>query len=416
MRKLSIMLMRLVAMLVTVAALAAQGSVKPEPPCPDCRPASETQIKAASDEFRAAVHAQKGMTCVSCHEVARDSSNAVSYTIKRNRIPELCGSCHEDAARMKQFNPSLRTDQLAQYRTSVHGIKFAKGDMHVAVCTDCHAVHSIQPASDPHSSIHPLNLAATCKRCHSDAAYMKSYGVATDQVAGYVESVHYKALVEEGDLSAPTCTTCHGSHGAAPPGVTAVANVCVTCHVLQGKFFEESPHKQAFALLDLPGCVTCHESHRIHHPDDNFVGTGKSAVCGTCHIPGEAAGKMADATHGNFRHLETDIAGAKSLLDRAAGSGMDVADAEMELTQASDALTKARVSLHSAQPARVAADLDVGAKSVAHAYAAGNAAWRERNNRRRATVLPVLALTALFVSAGLYVRALEGKGRKGRSE
>ena len=158
MSKLSVMLMRLVAMLVTVAALAAQGSVKPEPPCPDCRPASETQIKTASNEFRADVHAQKGMTCVSCHEAARDSSNAVSYTIKRNRIPELCGSCHEDATRMKQFNPSLRTDQLAQYRISVHGIKFAKGDMHVAVCTDCHTVHSIQPASDPHSSIHPLNV------------------------------------------------------------------------------------------------------------------------------------------------------------------------------------------------------------------------------------------------------------------
>jgi predicted CXXCH cytochrome family protein len=86
---------------------------------------------------------------------------------------------------------------------------------------------------------------------------MKPYGVATDQFAGYVESVHYKAMVETGDLTAPTCTTCHGSHGAAPPGVVAVANVCATCHVLQGKFFEESPHKQAFAKLELPSCVTC---------------------------------------------------------------------------------------------------------------------------------------------------------------
>jgi predicted CXXCH cytochrome family protein len=397
--------MRLLAMLVTVVALAAQGSVSPMAPCPDC--ASEARIKAVSEEFSADIHAQKGMTCIGCHETVKGSSTAISYTIKRKRIPELCGSCHADPARIKQFNPSLRTDQLSQYRTSVHGIKFAHGDMQVAICTDCHTVHTIRPASDPRSSVHPLNVAETCKRCHSDAAYMKPYGVATDQFAGYVESVHYKAMVEAGDLSAPTCTTCHGSHGAAPPGVMAVANVCATCHVLQGKFFEESPHKQAFAKLELPGCVTCHESHRIHHPDDNFVGTGKSAVCGTCHIASEPAGQMADGTHSNFLHLTADIASAKSLLERAARSGMDVADAELELTQANDALIKARVSLHSAQPARVAADLEAGKKIVANAYVAGNAALRERNNRRKAVMLPVIALAALFVTAGLYVRALE---------
>jgi len=397
--------MRLLAMLVTGVALAAQGSVSPAAACPDC--ASGDRIKAVSEEFSSDIHAQKGMTCTACHETVKGSSKAISYTIKRNRTPELCGSCHADAARIKQFNPSLRTDQLGQYRTSVHGVKFSHGDMQVAICTDCHTVHTIRPASDPRSSVYPLNVAATCKRCHSDAAYMKPYGVATDQFAGYVESVHYKAMVEAGDLSAPTCTTCHGSHGAAPPGVMAVANVCASCHVLQGKFFEESPHKQAFAKLELPGCVTCHESHRIHHPDDNFVGTGKSAVCGTCHIASEPAGQMADGTHSNFLHLTADIASAKSLLERAARSGMDVADAELELTQANDALMKARVSLHSAQPDRVVADLEAGKKIVANACVAGNAALRARNNRRKAVMLPVIALAALFVTAGLYVRALE---------
>jgi predicted CXXCH cytochrome family protein len=236
---------------------------------------------------------------------------------------------------------------------------------------------------------------------------MKSYGIATDQFAGYAESVHYKALVEGGDLSAPTCTTCHGSHGATPPGLTAVANVCATCHVLQGKFFEQSPHKVAFAKLELPSCVTCHESHRIDHPDDNFVGTGKLAVCSNCHIASEAAGKMADGTHEHFHQLESGIAGAKSLLQRAARDGMDVADAEMELSQANDALAKARVSLHSAQPALVSADLEVGARVVARAQEAGQAALRERDKRKKSIVLPVMALVVLFVSAGLYVRALE---------
>jgi len=236
---------------------------------------------------------------------------------------------------------------------------------------------------------------------------MKPYGIATDQFAGYLESVHYKALTEGGDLSAPTCTTCHRSHGAAPPGLTAVTNVCATCHVLQGKLFEQSPHKLAFAKLELPSCVTCHESHRIRHPDDNFVGTGKLAVCSNCHIASEPAGKMADETHGHFHQLESGIAAANSLLERAAHYGMDVADAEVELTQANDALGKARISLHSAQSALVATDLEAGAKIVARAQEAGNTALKERDKRKRSIVVPVMALIVLFVSAGLYVRTLE---------
>jgi predicted CXXCH cytochrome family protein len=392
--------MRFLAIVVTLLALSAQGPAEE---------ATDALVKSAHDQFVLDIHSQKGLTCVSCHQRMDKPGKSNVYTIRRSEIPALCGSCHSDAGRMKQYNPSLHTDQLAQYKTSVHGVKFAHGDTRVAVCTDCHTTHSIRPASDPHSSTHPLNVATTCKHCHSDSEYMKPYGIATDQFDGYVDSVHYKAMVESGDLSAPTCTTCHGSHGAAPPGVVAVANVCATCHVLQGKFFEESPHKQAFAKLELPSCVTCHEGHRIHHPDDDFVGTGKTAICATCHIASEPAGQVADGTHNNFRHLATEIVSAKSLLDSAAHAGMDVADADMELSQANDALAKARVSLHSAQPALVAADLEAGAKVVARAQAAGIAAMKERDNRRKAIVLPVMALVGLFLTAGLYIRVLERK-------
>ena len=392
--------MRLLAIGMTILALSAQGLAEQ---------ATDTLVKSVHEQFVSDIHGQKGVTCVNCHQGIDKSEKPAAYTIRRSQIPALCGSCHSDGSRLKQYNPSLHTDQLAQYKTSVHGVKFAHGDTRVAVCTDCHTTHSIRPASDPRSSTHPLNVAATCKRCHSDRDYMKPYGIATDQFVSYTDSVHYKALVESGDLSAPTCTTCHGSHGATPPGIAAVTNVCATCHVLQGKFFEESPHKQAFAKLELPSCVTCHESHRIHHPDDDFLGTGKSAICATCHIASEPAGQMADGTHKSLRHIEAEIVNAKSLLDRADRAGIDVADAQMELTQANDALAKARVSLHSAQPARVAADLEAGAKVVAHMQAVGNMALKERDHRRKAIVLPVMALAGLFVTTGLYIRALERK-------
>ena len=33
--------------------------------------------------------------------------------IERKDVPALCGRCHSDAAYMRQYNPSLRTDQFA---------------------------------------------------------------------------------------------------------------------------------------------------------------------------------------------------------------------------------------------------------------------------------------------------------------
>lgn len=94
---------------------------------------------------------------------------------------------------------------------------FTQGDTKVAISIDCYSVHGIRPASDARSTIHPLKIANTCSRCHADAAYMKPYKIPTDQFGGYSASVHQEAMTVRGDLSAPTCTSCHGNHGAAPP-------------------------------------------------------------------------------------------------------------------------------------------------------------------------------------------------------
>ena len=117
---------------------------------------------------------------------------------------------------------------------------------------------------------------------------MSGYKIPTIQFAQYNKSVHHDALAVRGDLSAPTCTTCHGNHGATPPGVASVANVCSTCHVFQAQLFNSSPHKEAFAAAGLPACVTCHSNHAIVHPTDEFIGTGDKAVCTQCHTDGDA--------------------------------------------------------------------------------------------------------------------------------
>jgi len=271
--------------LLSATALRAQAPSS----CLDCHSALGPPQQVTPEQFAADIHAQKGLTCASCHggDPTKDDDQAMSKAagfrghIKRSQIPELCASCHSDGAFMRKFNPSLRTDQLSQYKTSMHGQRLAKGDDQVAVCTDCHSVHGIMPAGDSRSSVHPLNVAATCSRCHSDSKRMKPYSIPSDQFAGYSASVHHEALAVRGDLSAPTCTTCHGNHGATPPGVASVEYVCSNCHAFQAQLFDASPHKAAFTSAKLPGCVSCHSNHRIQHPRTPCWGRGHNRCAPT---------------------------------------------------------------------------------------------------------------------------------------
>lgn len=385
--------------------------------CVDCHSALDAPYKVTSEQFGQDIHAQKGLTCASCHggDPSSADMDAMSRAkgfkghVDRKDVPQLCASCHADGSYMRQYNPSLRTDQLAQYRTSIHGKKLAAGDSHVAVCIDCHGVHGIRPASDTRSKVHPLNVADTCARCHNDREYMKAYNIKTDQYAGYTSSVHHQALAVRGDLSAPTCTTCHGNHGAAPPGVATVENVCSTCHVFQAQLFDTSPHKAAFASAGLPGCVTCHSNHRIAAPDDTMVGSGPKSVCTNCHSKGDSGFLAAEQIETNFSNLQQAIARSGEILGRAERSGMEVSQQQLELNEARDNLTKARVTLHSFQIAKIDTDVRAGRTITDKTYQAGVQALRERDYRRLGLSVSLVSILAMLIGLRLYISDLEKK-------
>ena len=52
-----------------------------------------------------------------------------------------------------------------------------------------------------------------------------------------------RLMAKRGDLSAPSCASCHGNHGAKPPQVESVADVCGSCHVLFAQLYDKSVHK-----------------------------------------------------------------------------------------------------------------------------------------------------------------------------
>jgi hypothetical protein len=386
--------------------------------CLDCHAGQDGALQVTQDKFSQDIHAQKGLTCTSCH--GGDASNydpdqamsrkaAWTGKIDRKQIPQLCGSCHANAAYMKKYDASLRTDQLAQYHTSMHGKLAAAGDAKTAVCTDCHSVHDIKPSSDPRSTIYPVNIAKTCSRCHADASYMKQYGIPTNQYSGYITSVHYKDMVAGGDLSAPTCTTCHGNHGAVPAGVDKVQNVCSTCHVSQAQMYEKSTHFQAFQQKNLAGCVECHSNHAIHPPSDAMLGTGSEGVCMRCHAKGDQCDRDRAAILTSLTSLDNAINNADQALHRAESSGMEVSAALLNQAQARDALAKARITIHTFQPALVDQDVQAGLKIAAVNLKAGQDAMVERNHRRIGLGICLIAIAIMLVGLRLFIKWLEKK-------
>lgn len=227
-----------------------------------------------ADEFAQSVHAS--LNCAECHRGAESYSlsadqiasfargaaarptfdHGPDFLGKPSRldIPRLCGECHADIDRMNPYG--LRTDQLARYKTSGHGkALYERKDQRVAICIDCHGTHDVLKAGDPRSLTHPSNVPDGCGRCHGDAALMQEYDRPAGIIAEYKQSVHGRLLLEQGDMGAPTCSTCHGNHSAVPPGYASVGAVCGRCHQHATEMFAKSAHAN---LEGFKGCVQCH--------------------------------------------------------------------------------------------------------------------------------------------------------------
>ena len=149
-------------MLGMMALCASTAFAQAQNTCVDCHGSLDPPLQVTAEQFASDIHAQKGLTCAACHggDPTKADTDAMSKAagfrgkVQRSQIPELCGHCHSDGAYMRQYNPSLRTDQLAQYKTSVHGQRLAHGDTKVAVCIDCHGVHGLRPASEREGERH----------------------------------------------------------------------------------------------------------------------------------------------------------------------------------------------------------------------------------------------------------------------
>ena len=296
-------------LLMALGAPLAADAQEATDSCISCHEMLSGPLGDPVQAFSQDVHAEAGFGCAACHggdptvqgPGAMDEAKGYIGRPAPDMVPDVCGRCHSNANFMRQYDPALRIDQVSEYVTSTHGQRLlSAGDSAVATCASCHGAHGVRPASDPRSPVHPLNVASTCETCHSDPEHMAPYDLPTDQGEEYRSSVHWRTMTEGGDTSAPTCNDCHGNHGAAPPGVSWVGNVCGQCHVVMAEYFTASRHSETFTMLGVPGCALCHQNHAIQPPSDALLGVGEGAICASCHGPDDAGGQAATPMPGTL--------------------------------------------------------------------------------------------------------------------
>jgi hypothetical protein len=228
---------------------------------------------------------------------------------------------------------------------------------------------------------------------------MASYNIPTDQFDQYQQSVHGHALLDQQDFRAPTCATCHGTHGASPPGVNEVANVCGNCHSATQDNYLKSAHAKGGD--GSPKCVTCHGPHDVSQPADALLTGTEPRHCEACHAPDSAEGKVAQSMYDAFDATTKAYADAESSIKSAQQLGMLVTQQEGELQQANTGIITARAAQHTLDSDAVIRGLDDARKIADGAKASAENAIAQSIIRRRAMVIAVAGI--VLTSGVLYV-------------
>jgi hypothetical protein len=398
--------------------LAPAGAWAAKDSCIECHSNMEGNLQRPAILIKNDVHLASGLSCADCHggdrtsddmEVAMSRANGFSGKVQRTAIPKFCARCHSDPNLMRRYRPQQRVDQLELYQTSVHGKLLASGDTQVATCVDCHSLHDIRAVKDALSPVFPLRLPDTCGRCHADSARMTRYKIPTDQLADYRSSVHWAALKDRGDLSAPNCASCHGNHGAKPPQVESVAAVCGSCHVLFDQLYEKSVHKQIFSgASGGGGCIVCHGNHAIHLPSTAML-TGKDAVCSPCHESDSAGGRAAVEIARQLNELDSALKRSETVLATADKYGMEVSEAQFRLIDGREDLVKARLTMHGFNLEDIRKTVEAGMAIANETRQTGEAALREKDRRRLGLAVSVFLILLAVTAIWLLIRRIEGR-------
>jgi predicted CXXCH cytochrome family protein len=241
---------------------------------------------------------------------------------------------------MRAFN--LPVDQYAIYLTSHHGEAIARGESRAAICTDCHGVHDLRRSRDPSSSANARNIPTTCGKCHAQESLMGEFDLDPNVVADYRSSIHGRLLLDEGSVAAPNCTSCHGVHGATPPGVGDIDKVCGACHEQTRRAFMDGPHYEGMTAAEVPECASCHSNHAIRQFGIERV----ESLCAECHGDGSDQAVLGHKIHTLIESATETVAEAEELVREADRAALEVEDPLSRVEEAKTYLTEALPMVH----------------------------------------------------------------------
>jgi nitrate/TMAO reductase-like tetraheme cytochrome c subunit len=175
------------------AALTRDGLIV-SATCPDCHRAHK--ILPADSANSSVNRANIPATCGRCHvgiaEVFDSSAHGAAYPVQagvaEGHPRPVCVDCHTAHGIVRADQPQWQLGVVKEcgscheqlYETffeTYHGQVARLGFNLAAKCSDCHTAHNMRPATDPKSSVYPLNLVATCQQCHpaANANFVRYY-------------------------------------------------------------------------------------------------------------------------------------------------------------------------------------------------------------------------------------------------
>lgn len=238
-------------------------------------------------------------TCRSCHTDDRIRQNPIHASLLRGEKegrPAVCTECH-GAHTVTPIAGGAAFVNEENYCLGCHGygltmsfrsgetvsLTIDKADLQGSAhdklsCSDCH--YGFSSEEHPRRNFrtkreYSLASSESCRRCHFDK-YTKT-----------MESIHY-SMLSQGNLKAPVCTDCHGSHSISR-GTRERASTtrrCQKCHPAIYDIYAKSVHGNALISArsqDVPVCIDCHKAHDIRNPLTLEYHERIPEMCANCH-------------------------------------------------------------------------------------------------------------------------------------
>jgi cytochrome b subunit of formate dehydrogenase len=218
---------------------------------------------------------------------------------------DTCLGCHGQAG-FAMPRPDGRMRSLSvdkeKFDGSVHGKDIP--------CVGCHQ----NITEVPHRNVAKTalewrqSIPNLCGACHAEAR------------GQYLTSVHAKELMQNGNLGAAACSSCHTAHAVGAAGSDesrlAITQNCGNCHVQNLRSFLDTYHGQVHTLgyAYTAKCFDCHGDHpiqRVNDPASTVHPNNRLQTCQRCHLnatPGFVTFQPHATTHDFSRYPQTWIA------------------------------------------------------------------------------------------------------------